>query len=94
MTMPTILQIHYTRLLIPDSVNVNTLLNSLRGAKLVDRDYKGFRGRERYVFTIEGTPEIGVEIVSKDQVKEAKKPLGIPEKASPDANGKDFFRPE
>lgn len=89
--MPTILKIHYTNLLLPDSVNVNTLLTALRGAKLVDRTYekRGFR------FVIEDNkPEIGVEIVSADQVGQPKKPLQIPAKASPDANGKDFFKAE
>ena len=89
--MKTILTIGYQNFLLADGTNVNTILKALAGAKKVDRRYE----HRRNFYKIEPDPvEVSVEMVQPAQVIPAKVPKAIAEQASPDAHGKDFFRPE
>lgn len=88
--MPTILSFNHQHYLVPDSVNVSTLLKSLAGLKRMEYDYKpDARGRNRDVYFPDEsrTTELTVKVVGADQVLPPKKTKALPEKASPDAHG-------
>lgn len=84
--MPTILSIDHTHFLIPDSVNINTLVKAFEKVKLLKWDYE--RGGSREWFEVDRAPRIEIKIVPKDQIREPKKAKQIPEKAGPDCNGR------
>jgi len=93
--MPIILKIHYTKVILPDTANVNAILKELKGGVLVDEEkyvVTGIRGKSHYY---RGDKlEVQLNIVSSDMIHDKSKPKQIPEKASKDCNGKDFFKPD
>lgn len=90
--MPTIISIGYREYLLPGDVNVNTLIKALEGACEVEKHRD--EARRRYFYTRGELPEISIEVVPKDAIREPKKPKQIPAQAGPEANGKDYFKPE
>ncbi len=81
--MKTILRFGYREYLLPDSVNINTLLKSLE--KAVELDTRKVGGNYLYVPQKE-SPELQIHIVDDSKFLDAKKVKQIPETASPDAH--------
>ena len=82
--MKTILSIGHNHYLLPASVNVNTLLKTLSGARSLERDWNPV---QRDTYKIENEIEIEIKIVKDEQVKPPKKAKQIPEKSGPEASG-------
>jgi len=89
--MPLILEMHSRCYLIKDAAKVDAVLKLFDGALMVDRDFSG----RHYVYKHTGeNPNISVTIVPQAHIIPLKAPKQIPQKASSDCNGKDFFKPE
>lgn len=87
--MPTILTIDHKHYLVPDSVNLNVLTKTFSQLKHLEWNYERVAGRgEKYMLDPTKEVTVKIEIVSKDQIIAPKKPKQIPEKASPDCNGR------
>lgn len=91
--MPILLTINHDCIVLPDSVNVNTLLKAFEGAKRVKQDYHSIITRKDYRYTEDGPVEIEIKLITKSQVIPPPKLKQIPEQASPDCNGKEYFKP-
>jgi hypothetical protein len=92
--MPVILQIDGSEYLVPDSVNVNTLLKAIDGFVKVDWDYnRPSNGRGDRFYIVGKKPIVEMRLVDKkfviDPAKQKRLPASrqIPEVTSEHCNG-------
>mgnify|MGYP001398934687 CR=1 FL=1 len=91
--MPFLLQIGYQNMVVPDSVNVQTILKELKKGKFVQYDHS-VKGKYLYIESEIKLEKLSVEVIGEDQIIQQPKPKQIPEKSSKECNGADYFRRE
>lgn len=88
--MKAILTINHDHFILPDSANVNLILKTLSACVEVRPNYE-----VNELFQVQADAvRVSVKMVDAKRIIPLRTPKAIAQKAGPDANGKEFFKPE